>query len=692
MLRLTSLLATAALAATASAQFSLVIPNGMAAAEGSSSNAFPWGRGGTGIRIQTVYDSSHFTSQGVTFPVLITRLRWRPNTNASSLASNYATGATVQLSTCPVDQAAVTTNMAGNQGADLTTVFSGPVSWPAAAATPGPCPFLIDVPFTQNFLYDPNAGDLNIETDIPIQTFTGTALQLDVHTTAPLASRTYVTTGYVNGGPNNTGVIGLNHGVVVEVSYVPAAGLYAGFTANVTTGPSPLAVNFTDQTFTSDPNGITSWAWDFDGDSVIDSTVQNPTFVYTTCGTYNVSLTVTDGTHAPNTLTRTAYVSTDQVVGNFTATVVGPLTVQFTDTSTGPATAWAWDLDGDNIVDSTVQNPVWVYASASPVNVTLTASRLCRTAAPVTKSVVAVQQFSHNVVPNNGLSTGASVYFDLDVLNPLGMSIGAMDVFGSVVNVPFTVDMYVKHGTHRGFEGTAAEWTLVNTASGTSASATTLPSLVTFPQAQYLPPGLYGVKLLYNGTGPRYQNLTVTTTVGNADLNLTLGVSRGTTVALPWSGSNVDLRGWSGTLYYSTSNVGNLAGFGAFGPGCAGSRPVSKATGNRPQLGNVHTVTFNNLPQSLGILITGFSRSSSVFGPLPLGLGAFGAPGCFGRVSSDVTTFVVGAGNSASWSLNVPNAGGLIGLALYNQMLVFDPGFNALGAVMSDAVASQVGN
>lgn len=512
-------------------------------------------------------------------------------------------------------------------------------------------------------------------------------MQLDVQTTGSLSSRIYISTGY----PSGTTAITTNHGVVVEIGYAPAAGLYAGLSANVTSGPTPLSVNFTDTSYTSDPGGITSWAWDFDGDSVIDSTLQNPTFVYTSCGTYNVTLTVTDGTHAPSTITRTAYINTDQVVGNFTATVIGPLTVQFTDTSTGPATAWAWDLDGDNIVDSTVQNPIWTYPSPAAVNVTLTASRLCRTAAPVTKSVVPVQQFSHNVAPNNGLSSGASVYFDLDVLNPLGLSISAMDVFASVASTPFTVDMYVKHGTHRGFEGTAAEWTLVNTASGVSTTTTT-PSLVTFGQAQFLPAGLYGVKLLYNGVGPRYQNLTATTTVGNGDLNMTLGVSRGSTVALPWSGSNIDLRAWSGTLYYSTSNVGNLAGFGAFGPGCAGSMGVSKATGNRPQLGSTHTVTFNNLPASIGFLITGFSRTSSLFGPLPLSLASFGAPGCFGRVSTDVTTFLAGAGNTATWSLTVPNSAGLIGLTIYNQMLVFDPGFNALGAVMSDAVGSQVGN
>ena len=53
--------AMAALAATAAAQLTVVVPQGMATTEGNTSNAFPWGRGGLGLRIQHVYDGSDFT-------------------------------------------------------------------------------------------------------------------------------------------------------------------------------------------------------------------------------------------------------------------------------------------------------------------------------------------------------------------------------------------------------------------------------------------------------------------------------------------------------------------------------------------------------------------------------------------------------------------------------------------------------
>ena len=61
----------------------------------------------------------------------------------------------------------------------------------------------------------------------------------------------------------------------------------AGFTADLTSGPVPLTVNFTDQS-TGD---ITSWSWDF-GDGAT-STEQNPSHTYTDAGTYTVSLAVT---------------------------------------------------------------------------------------------------------------------------------------------------------------------------------------------------------------------------------------------------------------------------------------------------------------------------------------------------------------------------------------------------------------
>jgi glucose/arabinose dehydrogenase len=64
--------------------------------------------------------------------------------------------------------------------------------------------------------------------------------------------------------------------------------------SNVTTGPPPLAVNFS-SAGSSDPDGDTlSYSWDF-GDGTANSTAGNPAHTYSAAGVYSATLTVSDG-------------------------------------------------------------------------------------------------------------------------------------------------------------------------------------------------------------------------------------------------------------------------------------------------------------------------------------------------------------------------------------------------------------
>ena len=684
---LASSLAIAVLAATASAQF-LVIPNGTGTSEGNSSDAFPWGRGGAGLRHQCLYDSSHFTLQGITTPILITGLRWRPNTGGALVASSYTQGAFVRLSTAPVDALAPSATFVANQGSDLTACFNGVVSWLSQPAQAGPTPFGINIPFTTNFYYDPALGDLNVECDLPIQTFTGTTPLLDVQTTGSASSRVAISAGYPGSG---VGTITTNHGVVLRVGYQPAVGLFSRFTANVTGGATPLTVQFSDRSYSSDPGGVTSWAWDFDGDNVTDSTLQNPTFVYTTCGNYGVTLRVTDASHPASTRTLPGFIKTDRIVANFTARVVAPLTVQFTDTSNMPATSWAWDLDGDSFVDSNLQNPTWAYASASPVNVTLTVARLCTAPSTLVRQIVPVQQITTNLSPNANGSSLWAVFLDVAVANPLGANIDALDVLSSTVSAPFSLAVYLKPGSYVGSEQSAAAWTLVGTATGTASAIANQPSAATFASPLHLPAGSYGLAMRYIGIAPSFLNSGAPAVVGDGDLTLTMGAALGSTAA-PFTGTSLlSPRLWSGTVYYQTHNVTAVSGYGFFAPGCAGSMGTSHLSANHPQIGTTLQVNLGNLPLSVAIMMIGFSNTSSAFGPLPVAAAAFGAPGCFGRVSPDATAFLIGGANAAVLNFPIPAASGLIGVRLFNQALVPDPGQNTLGAVFGDAAAMIIG-
>jgi PKD repeat protein len=78
----------------------------------------------------------------------------------------------------------------------------------------------------------------------------------------------------------------------------------ADFSGTPTSGTAPLTVNFSDLSSGSP----TSWAWDFDNNGVVDSTVQNPSFVYANPGAYTVKLTVSNA-NGSSTKTKTGYIS-----------------------------------------------------------------------------------------------------------------------------------------------------------------------------------------------------------------------------------------------------------------------------------------------------------------------------------------------------------------------------------------------
>jgi PKD repeat protein len=73
---------------------------------------------------------------------------------------------------------------------------------------------------------------------------------------------------------------------------------------------------------------------------------------------------------------------------SFTTSVSGgqaPLAVQFTDTSTGSPTSWAWDL-GDGTT-ATGQNPVHTFTTPGTYTVTLTATNAAGTSTPATATI-----------------------------------------------------------------------------------------------------------------------------------------------------------------------------------------------------------------------------------------------------------------------------------------------------------------
>jgi PKD repeat protein len=144
----------------------------------------------------------------------------------------------------------------------------------------------------------------------------------------------------------------------------------ASFTGTPLTGASPLTVSFTSQS-TGSP---TTYLYNF-GDFTSGSQ-PNMTHVYSSVGTYTVTLTVSN-TNGSNVQTKTNYITVTNPIVHpiiaFTATPLSgvvPLTVQFTDQSTNHPTKYTWSF-GDSTTSSS-KNPVHIYNRAGLFTVSLT--------------------------------------------------------------------------------------------------------------------------------------------------------------------------------------------------------------------------------------------------------------------------------------------------------------------------------
>ncbi len=85
---------------------------------------------------------------------------------------------------------------------------------------------------------------------------------------------------------------------------IKQSSLSANFNTTSFMGDIPMKVGFEDLS----EGNPTTWEWDFDGDSVIDSHDQNPVYTYSTAGNYSVTLIVSNG-NLQDTLTKNSFIT-----------------------------------------------------------------------------------------------------------------------------------------------------------------------------------------------------------------------------------------------------------------------------------------------------------------------------------------------------------------------------------------------
>ncbi|WP_269851805.1 PKD domain-containing protein [Methanosarcina horonobensis] len=143
----------------------------------------------------------------------------------------------------------------------------------------------------------------------------------------------------------------------------------------MTSYASPLTVQFTGLS-----TGAFSWEWDFNGDGITDSTVQNPVYTYTSHGNYTVSLNVSNRIGSDSE-TKSHYITVTPLSilsanpGGSVGTYEGDL--QEFNISTNHNTTVNWYLNGTKkLTESNVKHSSYSNSAPSPgtYNVTVLAA------------------------------------------------------------------------------------------------------------------------------------------------------------------------------------------------------------------------------------------------------------------------------------------------------------------------------
>lgn len=127
------------------------------------------------------------------------------------------------------------------------------------------------------------------------------------------------------------------------------------------------------------------------------------------------------------------------------------------------------------------------------------------------------------------------------------------------------------------------------------------------------------------------------------------------------------------------------ASYAPFGQGCPGSAGVptlGAQAGTLPVIGTTFTAQLTTLPSASAgaFLVLGQGRTPAT------SLTALGLSGCMSFVTLDASVFIPVSNGTGSWSVSIPNRMTLLGLNVFQQAVVLDPGAaNPARAVVTNA-------
>jgi PKD repeat protein len=253
--------------------------------------------------------------------------------------------------------------------------------------------------------------------------------------------------GTTSTDPNPTHVYAQPGNYTISVLLTATNGCQTNLTVNVSFGYSnPVTISDNDiclgDTITFGLNPASAFAsalWDF-GDGNTSSLLQ-PSHLYTSVGTYLVSVIVTDSSGCVDTFSTTSPVIVSDPVPGFVVNqdTVGCINfpVTFTNTSTG-ANSYQWNFGTGNT--STQVNPTYTYQVPGVYTVTLVAtSNGCSRTYAVPNQITANQAVADfSFTPNTGCLPLTVTFTDLSV-NPVSWSWDFGDGGTSTVQNPVYV-------------------------------------------------------------------------------------------------------------------------------------------------------------------------------------------------------------------------------------------------------------
>jgi PKD repeat protein len=206
-----------------------------------------------------------------------------------------------------------------------------------------------------------------------------------------------------------------------------------GYSYNALTLEAPATVIFTDSSVSSVPGtGITTWLWKVDGNNI--ATTQNPSYTFTSPGTYNVCLIITTSNSCTSDFCKQIVVLQPTCTTNFSYTVNANNEVQFEATNFSSVVSYQWSFgDGSSASGRT---PIKTYAAPGTYFVCVSAAY----------SNGCTAQKCDSVIVNNIIITPPTCYSFEEQAITLSDREHAFNLYGNG-NPGFLADWKVTNGT-----------------------------------------------------------------------------------------------------------------------------------------------------------------------------------------------------------------------------------------------------